>query len=206
MIFIQSCSRLGCFCRLWLMIIDTLYIQRANVELCHVACHDDVIKWKHFPRYLPGIHRSSVNSPYKGQWRGASMSSLICAGTNGWGNNRDAGGLRRHRAHYDVTLTLSQCTLAEPVYTRMPLECHWLTQWTLGYHWATQRILVRYKGTPLEKLSWNSPTLECHWRNLVETAPHWDATGETNFCSLCWNTTGETATAHTHPGTYSQAE
>ena len=30
--------------------------------------HDDVIKWKHFPRYLPfvrGIHRSSVNSPHK---------------------------------------------------------------------------------------------------------------------------------------------
>ena len=77
------------------------------------------------------------------------------------------------------TLTLSQCTLAGPVYTGMPLECHWLTQCTLRYHWATQPILVGYTGTPLEKLSWNSPTLECHWRNLVETAPHWDATGET---------------------------
>ena len=31
--------------------------------------HDDVIKWKHFPRYWPfvgGIHRSPVNSPHKG--------------------------------------------------------------------------------------------------------------------------------------------
>ena len=28
--------------------------------------------------------------------------SLICAGTNGCANNRDAGDLRRHRAHYDV--------------------------------------------------------------------------------------------------------
>ena len=38
--------------------------------------HDDVIKWKHFPRYWPfvrGIHRWLVNSPYKGQWRGALM-------------------------------------------------------------------------------------------------------------------------------------
>ena len=38
--------------------------------------HDDVIKWKHFPRYWPfvwGIHRSPVNSPHKGQWRGALM-------------------------------------------------------------------------------------------------------------------------------------
>ena len=67
----------------------------------------------------------------------------------------------------------------EPVYTGMPLECHWLTQCTLGNHWATQRIFAGYTGTPLEKLSWNSPTLECHWRNLVESAPHWDATGET---------------------------
>ena len=44
--------------------------------------HDDVIKWKHFPRNWPfvrGIHRSPVNSPHKGQWRGALMFSLICA-------------------------------------------------------------------------------------------------------------------------------
>ena len=36
--------------------------------------HDDVIKWKHFSRYWPfvrGVHRSPVNSPHKGQWRGA---------------------------------------------------------------------------------------------------------------------------------------
>ena len=39
-----------------------------------VSIHDDVIKWKHFPRNWPfvrGIHRSSVNSHHKGQWRGA---------------------------------------------------------------------------------------------------------------------------------------
>ena len=38
--------------------------------------HDDVIKWKHFPRNWPfvrGIHRSPANSPHKGQWRGALM-------------------------------------------------------------------------------------------------------------------------------------
>ena len=42
------------------------------------------------------------NSPHKGQWRVALMSSLICAWINGWVHNREAGGLRRHRAHYDV--------------------------------------------------------------------------------------------------------
>ena len=47
-----------------------------------IIVHDDVIKWKHFPRYWPfvqGIHRSPVNSPHKGQWREALMFSLICA-------------------------------------------------------------------------------------------------------------------------------
>ena len=67
--------------------------------------HDDVIKWKHFPRYWPSvcaIHRSPVNSLHTGQWRRALMFSLICARINGWANNREAGNLRRHRAHYDV--------------------------------------------------------------------------------------------------------
>ena len=49
--------------------------------------HDDVIKWKYFPRYWPlmcEIHRSPVNSHHKGQWRWALVFSLICAWTNGW--------------------------------------------------------------------------------------------------------------------------
>ena len=52
--------------------------------------------------FVRGIHRSLVNSPQKGQWRGGLMFSLICAWINGWLNNRDAGDLRRHRAHCDV--------------------------------------------------------------------------------------------------------
>ena len=69
--------------------------------------HEDVIKWKQFPRYWPFvrvIHRSPVNSPNKDQWRGALMFTLICARINGWVNNRAAGDLRRHCAHYDVIL------------------------------------------------------------------------------------------------------
>ena len=71
------------------------------------ALHDDVIKWKHFPRYWPfvrGNHRSAVNSQHKGQWRVAFMFSLISAWINGWANNDEAGDLRRHRAHYVVTV------------------------------------------------------------------------------------------------------
>ena len=70
-----------------------------------MALRDDVIKWKHFPRYWPfvqGIRWSPLNFPHKGQWRGALMFSLFCARLNGWANNREAGDMRRYRAHDDV--------------------------------------------------------------------------------------------------------
>ena len=46
------------------------------------AFHNDIIKWKHFPRNWPfvqGIHRSPVNSLHKGQWHRALMFSFIWA-------------------------------------------------------------------------------------------------------------------------------
>ena len=53
---------------------------------------------------VPCAGNSPVNSPYKGQWRGALVFSSTW--TNGWENNRDAGDLRRHRSHYDVTVVI----------------------------------------------------------------------------------------------------
>ena len=70
-----------------------------------------------------GIHRSLVNSPHKGQWPGALMFSLICAWTNGWVNSRDAGDLRLHRAHYDVTVMVT------PI-----LRTKWVESWHRNYH------------------------------------------------------------------------
>ena len=71
--------------------------------------HDDVIKWKHFfrvtgplggeftgPRWIPLTKASDAEL-----W---CMFSLMCAGTNGWVNSREAGDLRRRRTHYDVTV------------------------------------------------------------------------------------------------------
>ena len=83
----------------------TIHRPMFHVSRLPTSFHDDVIKWKHFPRYWPfvrGIHRSPMNSPHKGQWRGAFMFSLISARINGWVNNREAGDLRRHHAHHDV--------------------------------------------------------------------------------------------------------
>ena len=66
--------------------------------------------------FVRGIHRSPVNSPHKGQWRGALLFSLICVRKNHWVNNREAGDLRRYRAHYDVIVmpSSSQECRSEP--------------------------------------------------------------------------------------------
>ena len=84
-------------------------------EVYSVHLHDDVIKWKHFPHYWPfvrGIHRGPVNSLHKDQWRGALMFSLICARIKGWVNNCEAGDLRRHLAHYGVTVMGKKAVLS----------------------------------------------------------------------------------------------
>ena len=82
-----------------------LYSAPVTAVMYAISYHD--FKWKLFPRYWPfvqGIHRSSVNSPHKGQWCRALMFSLICTRTNNWANDGDASDLRRHRAHYGVTV------------------------------------------------------------------------------------------------------
>ena len=88
--------------------------------------HDDVIKWKHFPRNWPfvrGIHRSAGNFTHKGQWRRALMFSLICVWVKGWINNRESGDLRRYRTHYDVTVM--------PVFQLLAMT--WLIPWALEW-------------------------------------------------------------------------
>ena len=57
--------------------VYSLHESVVNTDITYWRCswwsHDNVIKWKHFPRYwlcVRGIHRLPVNSPHKGQWRG----------------------------------------------------------------------------------------------------------------------------------------
>ena len=116
---IKACIPLGIrpSCKYGEAIHPRIYIYNIYSQICSATkctatakrwaqcIHDDVIKWKHYLRYWPsvgGIHRPPVNSPYKGQWRGALMFSLIYTWINGWVNNRDAGDLRYYRTHYDV--------------------------------------------------------------------------------------------------------
>ena len=98
-----------------------------------LSIHDDVIKWKHFPRYWPyvrGIHWSPVNSPHKGQWRRALMFSLICAWINGGINNGEAGDLRRHRP----IMTLLMITPRNVVFLTSLIACSSITILILSSH------------------------------------------------------------------------
>ena len=104
-----------CFMKLTLYLAfkRIIHIRNLRSDIHKHACHDDVIKWKHFPHNWPfvrGIHRPPVNSPHKGQWRGALMFSLICVWINDWVNNREAGDLRCYRAHYDVIVMVTFCS------------------------------------------------------------------------------------------------
>ena len=122
--------------------------------------HDDVIKWKHLPRYWPfvrGIHRSPVNSPHKGQWCGALIISLIWATwISGWVNNRDAGDFRRHRSLYDVTVMFwhqSDNASWVIIHSRDHIgPCLWIRkvkwQQTCRYHWLCYRWVVDSSSWP----------------------------------------------------------
>ena len=127
--------------------------------------HDDVIKWKQFPRSWPfvrGIHLSPVNSPHKGQWCGALVFSLICAWTSNWANNGDAGDLRRYCTHYDVIVMMNtnwgcaiwdshpQCTLNENlVKSSLPITYLSVTQSFRNY---AQSVTVSLQnGWQIEK-------------------------------------------------------
>ena len=76
--------------------------------------HDEIIKWKHFPRYWLFY---SGNSPVTGEFPAQGPVtqsfdfSLICAWINDWVNNREADDLRRHQAYCDVTVVFVELIL-----------------------------------------------------------------------------------------------
>ena len=52
------------------------------------------------------------------------MFSLICVWINGWVNNREAGDLRRYRAHYDLIVMYNQLVRRNMIYSLMITSGH----------------------------------------------------------------------------------
>ena len=77
--------------------------------------HDDVIKWKTFSTLLAiCVGNSLITGKFPAQ-RPVTRSFdvfFICAWINGWVNNGEAGDLRHHRTHYDVTVMSTEVNAA----------------------------------------------------------------------------------------------
>ena len=84
-----------------------------------------------------------------GQWRGALMFTLICTRINGWVNNREAGVLRRYRAHYDV-IVRSLPYFVEVLY-------HSFSPITVGWH-----LLLTKHTLPITPL-WTALHMKEYW-------------------------------------------
>ena len=110
------CWRSHCpsVCEVILKDMNKMFCPKPQKGMARIMCkirgiyHDDVIKWKHFPRYWPFVRESTVGFPSQRPVTRGIDISLICAWANAWVNNRDPGDLRRHGAHYDVTV-LAYC-------------------------------------------------------------------------------------------------
>ena len=74
-----------------------------DCKLFFSSPHDAIINWKHYWSFVRGIHRSPVNSPHKGQWRGALMFYFLCPNKRlrkqswGWWCETLSRSLWRHR-------------------------------------------------------------------------------------------------------------
>ena len=77
-----------------------VYYIKAYSLLAHTWWRHQMEAFSALLALCAGISPVPVNSPHKGQRRGALMLSLICAWMNDWVNNCEAGDLRR--VHYDV--------------------------------------------------------------------------------------------------------
>ena len=95
--------------------------------------------------------------PHKGQWRGVLMFSLVGAWIDGWVNNGEAGDLRRHRAHYDVTvMNLSPITHLSEIWIEMQ-------------DISISNVVIKMssaKYRPFEQALKNMPSMACTHRLL----------------------------------------
>ena len=121
-----------------------------------------------------------VNSPHKGQWRGAFMFSLICAWINRFVNNREPGDLRRFRPHYDVIVMLGNCPQAWSRQATNHYKNHgWPSSMSsYGVNWGRwvksvcltlTYIMIWLYVCKLDRVNWSSIKYWWTWLNIFKT-------------------------------------
>ena len=98
------------------------------------------------------------------------MFFYICVWINGWVNNREAGDLRRYRAHYGVTV---MCKLKSPhLVLLLPVMMLWHRDAFLGY-WPFERGIDRssldspHKGPVIRSLDISLISALTHWGRVT---------------------------------------
>ena len=97
-----------------------------DITLSYMQC-PDTTWWRHqMETFSALLALCAGNSPRKGQWRGALIFFFICAWINGGVNNREAGDLGLHRAHYDVTVmsVATSCHYCNDFYQKPYAKMH----------------------------------------------------------------------------------
>ena len=96
------------------------------------------------------------NSPVTGEFPAKASDTelwcfLICVWKNGRVNNREASDLRRHRAHYDVTVMELIDGMADGRWGISSLMCTrtWWTAFSKLNHSTTITLLIQYYATEL---------------------------------------------------------
>ena len=141
--------------------------------------HDDVIKWKHFPRhwsFVRGIHWSPVNFPLTRNFDVFLDLRL----TNSWANRRDAGDLRRHRAQYDVTVIEN----AEAYPQQLAPEAAWHSdpRTNLMGRFYAKLIIIVSVTTSIHSKILIIPLLSCHMSVITS-----EIAGELILCSTAFS-------------------
>ena len=113
-----------------------------------VWSHDDVIKWKHLPRYWPFVWEFTGPGEFPAQ-RPVTRSFdgfFTCAWITDWVNYREAGDLRRYRAHYDVTVMRAVSRRQSGAHKIL------VTGWHVCKH--VYEIHKKHSHVPFDFLSW----------------------------------------------------
>ena len=97
------------------------------------------------------------------------MFHLICAWTNGWVNNRDAGDLRRHCAYYDVIVMILSQTISPQNDMSFHLWAWWRPLWRNTQLWCA---LCWHAEQPVEQI-FDPPVISDTQRSFDVTGKLW---------------------------------
>ena len=157
------------------------------------------LKWWHFAHMMTSSNGNSIfrvtglcagNSPVTGEFpaqRPVAQSFAVFFDlrlNNGWVSNREAGDLRRHRAHYDVIVMAMMWAHRHDIHAvALHGPCWELTKfWTYHFH----ELMHMYRRVPLKRdqlkhgIAHNTTMTKAKHkkRNLIKDTPYLAFTGE----------------------------